>query len=122
MLSLREQLENLQKQAKNEESTEKNVKSVANELLQTAFGKLRGREKCIILDIEGIGVRLVPSTYNCISVDYLNPRNFYHFTLLTIEYDDTEYAKQILKETEEILIGEKCRIEHKSSYSFDAYF
>ena len=122
MLSFREQLKDLQEQAKNGKSTDKNVNSVANEMLQLALGKLRGREGIIIIDIEGFTVNLLPMDSKALLViNYLNPKNFFAFTLMHMEFNDMVYAESILKAIEEILEKEDFRIEHRTPFLFEAY-
>lgn len=122
MLSFREQLDNLKEQAKNGKKCEKDVKSVANEFLQEALKQLRERDCCLIRDVQGIRIRLIPSDYKDVCIDYLDHRNFFSFTLLTMECKDKEYALQVLKATQEILSEENFQIDHEFSRSFDVSF
>ena len=124
MLSFREQVEDLKKQAhiENGKSYERKAKVVANEILQEALNKLREKENELILDIKGIGVRLIPSNYTSVCIDYLDYPNFFHFTLTVMECDNKEHALQVFNAIKDILVEENLRMEHELSESFEAFF
>lgn len=119
MLSFREQLGMLKEQARNGNTFEKDAKSVANEFLQKALEQLSQKDHCIRRNIQGIGVRLIPHTYTSVCIDYLDHRNFFSFTLVTMDYEDKEYALKVFKAIQDILSEESFQIDHALPYSFD---
>ncbi|MBQ2916701.1 MAG: hypothetical protein IJE59_00740 [Clostridia bacterium] len=122
MLSFREQIEDLKNRANivDGKECERDVKAIANEILQDALERLEKKSCCLILDIQGIGVRVLNKTNICI--DYIDNRNFFSFTLVLHSYEGSEYTMQVFESLKSILLDDHLRLESIHTDSFRAYF
>ena len=109
MLSFRELIQDLKIRALivDGKDCERDVKVIANEILQNALETLEEKSCCLILDIQGIGVRVLNKTNICI--DYIDERNFFSFTLALHSYESEEYTAQVFESLKNILLDDHLR-------------
>ena len=120
MLNFRKQIVDLKKQTLIEKGKkcERDVKAIANQVLQSAFDELKKKTPSIILDFQGVIVTIVGMD---IYINYFDVSFNNTFILSMYEGENKKKCVKIFDTLKEILKEDGFSITEQNKYAFRAY-